>query len=44
MVSSEMLEVLAMADRILVMRAGKFVAEYPRGVDQEQLLRSASLG
>lgn len=44
MVSSEMPEVIAMADRILVMRAGKFVAEYGRGANQEQLLRSASLG
>lgn len=44
MVSSEMLEVLAMADRILVMRLGKIVAEYGSGCTQEQLLRSASLG
>ncbi len=44
MVSSEMLEVLAMADRILVMRLGKIVAEYNYGCTQEQLLRSASLG
>jgi ribose transport system ATP-binding protein len=37
-------EILAMADRILVMRAGRFTAEYKAGnVSQEQLLRSASL-
>ena len=44
MVSSEMLEVLAMADRTLVMRLGKIVAEYGSDCTQEQLLRSASLG
>jgi ribose transport system ATP-binding protein len=44
MISSEMPEILAMADRILVMRAGRFTAEYKAGnVSQEQLLRSASL-
>jgi ABC-type sugar transport system ATPase subunit len=43
MISSEMLEILAMADRILVMRGGQFTAEYKAGeVTQEQLLRSAS--
>lgn len=43
MISSEMPEILAMADRILVMRAGCFTAEYGRGqATQEQLLRSAS--
>lgn len=43
MISSEMPEILAMADRILVMRDGKFTAEFERGVaTQEMLLRSAS--
>jgi ribose transport system ATP-binding protein len=43
MISSEMPELLAMADRILVMRAGKFTAEYERGeATQEKLLRSAT--
>jgi ribose transport system ATP-binding protein len=43
MISSEMLELLAMADRILVMQAGKFTAEYERGeATQEKLLRSAT--
>jgi len=43
MISSEMPEILAMADRILVIRAGRFTAEYKAGdVSQEQLLRSAT--
>jgi ABC-type sugar transport system ATPase subunit len=43
MISSEMPEILAMADRILVMRAGRFTAQYRAGeVTQEQLLQSAS--
>ena len=43
MISSEMPEILAMADRILVMRGGRFTAEYQRGeATQELLLRSAS--
>jgi len=42
MISSEMPEILAMADRILVMRDGRFTAEYGPGATQEQLLRSAS--
>jgi ribose transport system ATP-binding protein len=44
MISSEMLEILAMADRTLVMRAGRFAAEYGRGeASQELLLTSANL-
>ncbi len=43
MISSEMLEILAMADRILVMRAGTVTAEYQRGeATQELLLKHAS--
>jgi ribose transport system ATP-binding protein len=42
MISSEMPEILAMADRILVMRDGRFTAEYGPGATQEDLLRSAS--
>ncbi len=43
MISSEMPELLAMADRILVMRNGEFTAVYQRGeATQELLLRSAS--
>lgn len=42
MLSSELPEVLAIADRILVMSGGSFVAEYARGqASQEDLLRSA---
>jgi len=44
MVSSEMPEVIAMSDRVLVLRGGEIVAEYGPGATQEQLLRSASLG
>jgi len=43
MISSEMPEILAMADRILVMRAGRFTAEFQTGeATQEKLLQSAS--
>ncbi len=43
MISSEMPEILAMADRILVMRSGRISAQYERGqATQELLLRSAS--
>ncbi|HAF60707.1 MAG TPA: ABC transporter ATP-binding protein [Anaerolineaceae bacterium] len=42
MISSEMQEILAMADRILVMRQGKIVAELDEGATQEDLLRNAS--
>ena len=42
MISSEMPEILAMADRILVMRKGSLSAEYQPGATQEDLLRSAS--
>jgi ribose transport system ATP-binding protein len=42
MISSEMPEVLAMADRILVMASGSFVAEYAGGqASQEDLMRDA---
>jgi ribose transport system ATP-binding protein len=43
MISSEMPEILAMADRILVMKAGQFSAEFKSGeASQEQLLLAAS--
>lgn len=43
MISSEMPEILAMADRIMVMRDGRFKAEYNAAeATQEMLLRSAS--
>ncbi|MGB4595490.1 MAG: sugar ABC transporter ATP-binding protein [Anaerolineaceae bacterium] len=42
MISSEMPEILAMADRILVMRRGELVAEFTHSATQEDLLRAAS--
>ena len=43
MISSELLEVMAMADRILVMARGTFTAEYGRGqASQEDIMRSAA--
>ena len=43
MVSSDMPEVLGMSDRILVMRNGRIVSEYPRGsVTQRQLLHEVT--
>lgn len=43
MISSEMLEILAMADRILVIRDGGITAEFTTGeATQEKLLRAAS--
>lgn len=43
MISSELPEILAVADRIFVMRRGSFTAEYQRGeATQEKLLKSAS--
>jgi ribose transport system ATP-binding protein len=42
MISSEMQEILAMADRILVMCQGKIVAEFYEDATQEDLLRTAS--
>jgi ribose transport system ATP-binding protein len=41
MVSSEMQELLQVADRILVMRQGRLTAELPRGASQEEILRHA---
>ena len=43
MISSEMPEILAMADRILVMKDGQFTAEYEASeATQKQLLLDAS--
>jgi ribose transport system ATP-binding protein len=43
MISSELLEILAMSDRIFSMRRGTFTAEYRRGeTTQEKLLKSVS--
>jgi ABC-type sugar transport system ATPase subunit len=43
MISSELPEVMAMADRILVMARGSLTAEYGRGqASQEEIMRSAA--
>jgi len=43
MISSEMPELLEMADRIIVMRGGRIVAEFEgERASQEELLRRAS--
>jgi len=43
MVSSELPELLQVADRILVMRQGRLTAELPRGTTQEEIMRYAAL-
>ncbi|MCS6951872.1 MAG: sugar ABC transporter ATP-binding protein [Bryobacterales bacterium] len=43
MVSSELPELLQVADRILVMRQGRLVVELPRGATQEEVMRHAML-
>jgi ribose transport system ATP-binding protein len=42
MVSSEMAELLQVADRILVMRQGRITGELPGGTTQEQIMRYAA--
>ncbi len=44
MVSSEMPELLQVADRILVMREGSIVGELPRETTQQQIMRLAAVG
>ena len=44
MVSSELPELLQVADRILVMREGEIVAELPRSTTQEQIMHYAAVG
>jgi ribose transport system ATP-binding protein len=43
MVSSEMPELLQVADRILVMRQGRISGELPKGTTQEEIMRLATL-
>jgi ABC-type sugar transport system ATPase subunit len=43
MVSSEMLELLQVADRILVMRQGRISGELPKSTTQEAIMRLATL-
>jgi len=42
MVSSELPELLQVADRILVMRQGRLTGELPRGTTQEEIMRLAA--
>ncbi len=42
--SSELPEVLGMADRVLVLRAGRLVAELPGGPTEEDVMRAAAMG
>ena len=44
MVSSEMPELLQVADRILVMREGSLVGELPRATTQQEIMRLAAVG
>ncbi len=44
MVSSELPELLQVADRSLVMRSGKLVAELPRQTTQQEIMRHAAVG
>jgi rhamnose transport system ATP-binding protein len=41
LISSELLEVLGMADRILVMHRGRIAGELPRGTSEEDVMRLA---
>ena len=43
MVSSEMAELLQVADRILVMREGRITGELPGSTTQEEIMRYAAL-
>jgi ABC-type sugar transport system ATPase subunit len=43
MVSSEMPELLQVADRILVMREGRITGELPGRTTQEEIMRHAAL-
>ena len=43
LISSELLEVLGMSDRVLVMREGRLVAEIPRSeATEERVIRAAA--
>ena len=44
MVSSELPELLQVADRILVMRDGEIVTELPRQTTQQEIMRYAAVG
>ena len=42
--SSELPEILGMADRILVLREGRLVADLPAGSSEEDVMRAAAMG
>jgi ABC-type sugar transport system ATPase subunit len=42
--SSELPEVLGVADRVLVLRAGRLVAELPGGATEQDVMRAAAMG
>ena len=44
MISSELPEILGMSDRVLVMRSGEIVAEYPRGEATQERIAGAMMG
>ena len=44
MISSELPEVLGMSDRVLVMREGRFVAEFARAEATPQAVGAAMMG
>jgi rhamnose transport system ATP-binding protein len=44
MISSELTEILGMSDRILVMREGRLVGEFPRAAASQQAIAGAMMG
>jgi ribose transport system ATP-binding protein len=42
MASSELPELIGLCDRIVVMRQGRSIAEFPGGIDEKVLLESAT--
>ncbi len=44
MISSELPKILGMSNRILVMRNGRIVAEFPRAVATEERIMAAATG
>jgi ribose transport system ATP-binding protein len=40
-ISSDLMEIIGLSDRILVMAAGRLVAELPRGASEEEIIRHA---
>jgi len=40
-VSSDLMEIIGLSDRICVMAGGRLVAELPRGASEEEIIRHA---